>query len=110
MSDSQVSTIDDQPAVEKPARTKATKSQLADAGISGNKRIVTIHASDADGGDKAVFLGVNGVAYQIPRGKPYEVPVEVIEALKNAVVTQYKSGNDGVVKPFDVPRYAFSVS
>jgi hypothetical protein len=108
MSESQISSIDDAPVVEKP-KTRATKSQLADAGISGNKRTVTIHASDADGGDKAVFLGVNGVAYQIPRGKPHEVPVEVIEALKNAVITQYKAGADGVVKAHDVPRYAFSV-
>lgn len=109
MSDSQISSIDDQPVVEKP-KTKATKSQLSDAGISGNKRTVTIHASEADGGDKAVFLAVNGVAYQIPRGTPHDVPVEVVEALKNAVVTQYKSGADGVVKAVDVPRFAFSVS
>ncbi len=108
MSDSQISSIDDTPVIEKP-KSKATKSQLMDAGIGGAKRTVTIHASDADGGDKAVFVGVNGVGYQIPRGTPQELPLEVIEALKNAVITQYKAGADGVVKAHDVPRYAFSV-
>lgn len=109
MSDSQISTIDDQPAVAAP-KTKATKAQLREAGIGDKRRTITIHASDADGGDEAVFVGCNGVAYQIPRGVPVEVPEEVIDGLKNAVVTTYKSGADGKVKETHMPRYAFTVS
>lgn len=109
MSDSQISSIDDQP-VEKTVVKKATKAQLKDAGISGNKRIITIHPSGDDAGEEAVPVGVNGVVYQIPRGEPFEVPEEVVHALQNAVVTTYKTDGNGKAKETSMPRYAISVS
>jgi hypothetical protein len=108
MTDSQISTIDDQP--EAAPKTKATKAQLKDAGIGDKRRTVTIHVSDADGGDGDVFIGVNGVAYQIKRGAPVQLPEEVIGALQDAVITTYRSGPDGKVKATHMPRFAFSVS
>lgn len=110
--DSQISTIDDQPsAATVKATTKASKAALSQDAETGEKRrTITIHASDADGGDEAVFVSVNGVAWQIPRGKPEKVPEEVIHALELAVVTTYKSGADGKIKEQSIPRYAFSVS
>lgn len=109
--DSQISTIDDQPSAATVKATKASKAALSQDAETGEKRrTITIHASDADGGNEAVFVSVNGVAWQIPRGKPEKVPEEVIHALELATVTTYKSGNDGKVKEQSTPRFAFSVS
>lgn len=114
MSDSEVSDISDIDT--QPVKTRRQKAQedvaaiKADKPAEGQRKTIVIHQSDTDGGDKAVFVGVNGVGYQIPRGKPWDVPVEVIEALNNAVVTRYSSGKDGTVVPMNAPRYAFSVT
>ena len=102
MTDSEISTIDDKPEV-KPARRKAEPA------VAG-RRTLTIHATEGEEGSADVFIGVNGYAYNIKRGKPVQVPDEVIEALTNATITRYRSKQDGSVEMFEAPRYAFSVS
>ena len=110
MSDTTVTTIDDEtPVVEKPAKsTKAEKvkqsAALAEAGLTGNRKTITIFTGEGDAGREDVFVGVNGVSFQIKRGKPVEVPIEVVEVLKNAITTKYENG-----EAIDIPRYAFSV-
>lgn len=111
---SDISDIDQAPVV-KTRRKQAADDVIqvnganADGQLSGRRRKLTIHRSDADDGDRAVFVGINGYGYHIPRGKTVEVPDEVIEALNNAVVTRYSSGKDGKVVAMDAPRYAFTV-
>ena len=55
-----------------------------------------------------VFVSLNGYAYQIPRGVPCSVPVEVIEILQNAKQTTYTQTPTGVVER-TVQRFPFSV-
>lgn len=110
MSDTTVTTLDDEaPITEKPAkapkaeRVKQTAA-AAEAGLSGARKTITIHAGEGAAGREDVPVFVNGFGFQIKRGKPVEVPVEVIEVLKNAVTTQYENG-----EAVEVPRFAFSV-
>jgi len=56
-----------------------------DAELSGEKVNITIHEQDGDMGRDAVFVSVNGVGYQIPRGVVCAVPVEVLHVLDNSV-------------------------
>ena len=101
MSDSEISTIDDKPEVKRRAKVEEPKP---------GRRTLRIHATDGDGGQSDVFVGVNGYAYNIKRGQPVDVPQEVIDALSNASVTRYRSNQDGSTEMFETPRYAFTVS
>ena len=76
----------------------------SDAGLTGTRVTITIHAGEGTAGREDVPVFVNGYGFQIKRGKPVEVPVEVVEVLRNAVTTQYENG-----EAIDVPRFAFSV-
>jgi hypothetical protein len=120
MSDSKVTTLDDgedkadinsgsTPAVEKAAKTASTKGlnktvAAKEAGIGNDRKTITVHAGEGSAGREDVPVFVNGYGFNIKRGKPVEVPVEVIEVLKNAVTTQYENG-----EAIEVPRFAFTV-
>jgi len=126
--DTQITGLDDDlapaPATETkpeaPAKaTRATKAAAAEAkdeakpeelvrdseGLSGKKCILTIHADKGDGGNLPVFLGLNGRGWQIPRGVPCTVPVELLNVLETCVETVYDNGGPGR----EVPRFAYSV-
>lgn len=119
MTDSTVTTLDDpapdaaaQAAATAPAAktgkgAKAAAKQPAgavEAGLTGDRVTITIHSGEGSAGREDVPVFVNGFGFQIKRGKPVEVPVEVVEVLKNAVTTQYENG-----EAIEVPRFAFSV-
>ena len=109
MSDTTVTTLDDNPVIEKaPKATKAVKAQASaaftEAGLTGARKTVTIFMGEGESGREDVQVGVNGVVFNIKRGKPVEVPVEVVEVLNNAVSTKYENG-----QAVEVPRFAFSV-
>lgn len=78
-----------------------------DAQLSGKRRTITIHQTDADGGGDAVNMGLNGYAYQIPRGIPVSIPVELFEVLKNCVTTRLVQGAGGVIKEHKAQRFSF---
>lgn len=100
--------IDNKQAVAVPVH--ALKSRL-DATLSGKRKILTIHNDSADGGSDAVFLSINEFAYQIPRGVPCNVPSEVVEIMRHAIVTTYERDKiSGAVVERRTPRYAFSDS
>ena len=111
MSDTQVTTLDDDTSVaqatEKAPKTKAAKvttAAAAEAGLSGNRKTIEIHQGEGAAGREDVPVGVNGVMYLIKRGKPVEVPTEVVGVLETAVTTVYENG-----EAIDTPRFAFSV-
>jgi hypothetical protein len=106
-SESQISVIDDSPTTESMA-APATPTVAHDAAMSGRMEAVTIHSGQEDGGSDAVFIGHNGYAYQIPRDKPFTVPTEVAQILRDSVVTSYKAGAGGTFTERKTPRYAFS--
>jgi len=121
MTDSTITSIDD-PAADAAAQTAATATTATkgakgvkaaatkqaaganEAGLTGERVTITIHSGEGSAGREDVPVFVNGFGFQIKRGKPVEVPVEVVEVLKNAVTTQYENG-----EAIDVPRFAFSV-
>lgn len=78
---------------------------------------VKIHIMKLDGdtGNDDVYVGVNGKGYLIKRGEDVDVPVEVVEVLKNAVETRYHEQRDpdkpnkvALVRR-DVHSYPFSI-
>lgn len=113
MSDTQVTTLDDDtkttatPPAEKPAKGgKGSKASAAaaEAGLTGNRKTIVIHQGEGAAGREDVMVGVNGVMFMIKRGKPVDVPTEVVHVLENAVTTVYENG-----EAIDTPRFAFSV-
>lgn len=110
-SNSQVSTLDED-VNETPAAAAATTKVAGanhDSELSGKKQLLTIAASELEGGHDAVFLSLNGYSYQIPRDTPCEVPSEVVDIIKNARVTSYTTALGGGVVARHNNRYAFSV-
>lgn len=114
MSDTQVSSIDDTPVTTK-AETKSTGAKRTpkvdgfDLALSGKKKTITIHVSDAEGGQDAVPIGLNGYMYQVPRGTPVEVPEELVSILENAKTSTYHPNKDGELIERVHNRFAFSV-
>lgn len=88
----------------KPAAKDGLDQTLVNQGFSGERVTVSLPAARDDEQD-FVFVSVNTIGFQIPRGKPFSVPVEVCEVLDNAVEKRY--GRDGVGR--DVPRHPYSV-
>jgi formylmethanofuran dehydrogenase subunit B len=120
MTDSKVTTLDDSAALADEAvsstgktktvvAAKAAKGANHDSALSGKKRTVTIHPTNDEGGSDAVFLAINGYAYQIPRGIPVEVPDEVVQVLKNAKQELMSFGKGGEVTTRETQRFPFSV-
>lgn len=118
MSDSKVTTLDDSAAladeiVATPSRpktaAKAVKGANHDAALTGKTRVVTVHPTNDEAGSDAVFLSLNGYAYQIPRGVPVEVPDEVVQILKNAKQELMSFGKGGEVITRETQRFPFSV-
>lgn len=117
MSDTQVTTLDDEKTTTaaadkatgtkaKAAEAKAAKGSVAasDAGLTGNRKTIVIHQGEGAAGRDDVQVGVNGVMFNIKRGKPVDVPVEVVHVLENAVTKIYEGGEE-----ISTPRFAFSV-
>ena len=111
-SNSQISTLEDEVVATEVTQAAPSAQEITsgDAAMSGRKETITIHSSSEDGGTDAVFVGIKGYAYQIPRDKPFIVPYEVAQVLRDAVTTSYKPGANGAVSERQMPRYAFSTS
>lgn len=111
---SQVSTLEAPKAqASAPAASRAGAAQVKtnghDVALSGKKASITIHPSEGIGGDEAAAVGLNGFMYQIPRGEPQTIPVEVLHILENAVTVQLSTDKAGEIKERRVPRFAYTV-
>jgi len=97
-------------AAEAPAvRAKTSGSASGDVDPKAGKQIINIFASEAEGGNFAVLVGVNGVVYQIPRGINVEVPDAVVSVLNDAVTDVTIPLEAGGTVSRKVPRYNFRV-
>lgn len=100
--------VDDSVPQIAPAKAKDAKGKLQ------RKRIMIHKTSDASGADD-VLVGVNGRMFQIKRGVEVEVPMSVVEVLKNAVADKYewradpKLSNGGEMVKREALAYPFSV-
>jgi hypothetical protein len=110
-----VTTLDSAPAKTSAPAPAATNPDAAilikhNAQLSGKRMFLTIHASPGEGGHNAVFIGLNEVGYQVPRGKPWNVPSELVENLANATEIRYERDDDGVIQSLEVPRFAYTAT
>lgn len=105
---SQVTTLDDAPAVTAHTDVPVLGNANGNPDFSGKMEMVTIHSSEGEAGSDAVFVAHNGYAYQIPRDKPYKLPTEVVQILRDARVTSFAAGENGSFTERSRPRYAFS--
>lgn len=93
---------------DKPAAKPAKAAKGAPAAAEG-RRMVTIHPGSESDGMSAVKLGVNGVISQVPRNIPCALSEEQIEALRNAVYTEWREV-DGHFVQHDRQRFSFSIT
>lgn len=115
--DTQISSIDDEAPVAQTAAAKSAGAKRVpkvdghDIALSGKKKTITIHTSDSEGGHDAVPIGLNGYMYQVPRGMPVEVPVELVHILENARTSTYHPAGQGSTELIErvSNRFAFSV-
>ncbi|MBP2230823.1 hypothetical protein J2847_004132 [Azospirillum agricola] len=75
----------------------------------GPRAQILIERQEGPGGDRGVFVAVNGKSIIIPRGKPCDVGVPYVEALQNAVQTVYDMDDEGNISSRDVPLYPMRV-
>lgn len=128
--DSQVTTLDDAPAIAsapvkttaKPLTAKApakaapaadapdTPDADSDAAEPEIKMFnVTVHATNDASGNEVVDIQPNGRLYRLPRGVPCLVPEEVLHILENAVTTSYAVVGAAIVER-NIPRFPFSAT
>lgn len=69
---------------------------------------IRVNTEDKPGGDRPVFVAVNGNGMHIPRGKTEPIPVEYVEALENAEELVYEPSVEGLPEPRIVKSYPFS--
>jgi hypothetical protein len=118
----QVSDIDDTPSKPESVITTSTGSNKRggsdkrtvrvdgyDIALSGVKKTITIHTSEAEGGQDAVKIGLNGYMYLVPRGLPVEVPEELVKILENAKTSTFHPNKDGELTERSHNRFAYSV-
>lgn len=113
----QISSIDDESSVATAPAPKASSGKRTpkvdgfDIALSGKKKTITIHTSEAEGGHEAVPIGLNGYMYQVPRGVPVEVPEELVKILENAKTSTYHPAGNGSTELIERVhnRFAFSV-
>ena len=110
---SQVSTLEAPRAPVQPqaaAKVAAkVKSNGHDVALSGKRASITIHQSEGIGGEDAVVVGLNGFMYQIPRGTPQDVPLEVLMILENAITSIVSTDKAGAEVRREIPRHNISV-
>jgi hypothetical protein len=95
-----------------PAATKAAPGKPTPrADIKEPTCDLTIHTAEGPGGKRHVFVGVNGKAMLIPRGKRSDgVKIRYLEALNLAQETKFEFDEDAKANlPRDMPSYSFQV-
>ena len=117
-SDTQVTSLDDDagdvavaaaPVTPAKAAKASANKGTAPASDDPNRMVtLTIHQGQGDGGNDAVYVGVNEFGRLIPRGVPVEVPATVVGVLDLAVQTVYTTEGRNVIER-QVPRYAYTV-
>lgn len=100
------------PAGTPPQPTAANDEDALVAGgyQQGDKLVIQIEVGSEKGGEKPVFVAVNGVNMLIERGKPQAVGLPYVEALENAIQTLYTQDPvTGEITSRDAPIYPFRV-
>lgn len=94
---------------ESPAEAAKAEAMIRQPDQSRLYKLTIFPTSENDRGD--VFIGVNGYAYTIQRGKEVVVPQAVVDVLNNAVITTMRYFPDEPGKkpePMQIHNYPFS--
>lgn len=75
----------------------------------GPKAKILIDRQEGPGGDRPVFVAVNGKSMLIPRAVPCEVGLPYVEVLANAVQTLHDMDEEGNITSRDVPLYPMRI-
>lgn len=106
-------TIEDQKpvavqAVVQPERAAPVQGNSYSGVFSGERSVVSISVEPGEGGNQAVFVGVQSVGFQLPRGKSWNVPREVANVLRDAQRTDYvRNPITGLIETVESPRFSF---
>lgn len=95
---------DDKPAAPRRGR----QAETTGSGLSGKRAIITLHDSERipPGGQ---FIGLNGVGYLLLPGVEANVPVELMNVLNDAVMTEPVLNDRLQIDGFrQVPRLTFT--
>lgn len=103
-----VTTIDDDVPEAPEPRAKVLSGCDPTGELCGDKVELTIYATEGVGGGDAVFLSHNTTGYQIPRGKPVIVPVEVAGVIEDAKTETIEVVNGKAVVR-EANRYGFTI-
>lgn len=78
--------------------------------VAKTKKVnIIIEKQDSIDGLQDVNIMVNGIATQIKRGYVVSVPEEIVEVLKNAVITKVIKDDNGNEAFVDMPRFTWRV-
>lgn len=76
----------------------------------GDKVEILIPSTRGDDGKDDVFVGVNGSTFLIKRDEKVRIPVEILEALNNAVQKEYElDKRTDKLREVETPRYVVQV-
>jgi hypothetical protein len=95
-----------------PAGQRPTASAADPTAPAAEEPMVTIMIPQQEGADgsQPVWVSVNGRGLFIERGKPQTVKKRYVDALRNAVRTEYSQADaQAPIVARDVPSYPFSV-
>ncbi len=107
---SRVATIDDPVPAEKPQVAAApVEASAVDKRLSGKKVRVMFYDQEGDLGKGSIFADLNEVAYNIPRGVPVDLPVEVLHIFNNAVYKVIETDEAAEMRETTMMRFAFQV-
>ncbi|WP_042700702.1 hypothetical protein [Azospirillum sp. B506] len=93
------------------AATAETPAHAVDPGSyqRGPKATIMIDRQEGPGGDRAVFVAVNGKSMLIPRAQTCEVGLPYVEVLAHATQTLYDMDEEGNISSRDVPLYPMRI-
>lgn len=75
----------------------------------GPRAKIVIARDEKPGGDRPVFVAVNGKSMLIPRAEPCDVGLPYVEALLHATQTLYDMDEEGHITSREVPLYPMQI-
>lgn len=81
--------------VDADAQEDASPAETAEMRALKAQKRVKIRIFENPAHPRSIFVGVNGVSFVIRPGAVVEVPVSVVEALRNATPTTYRQVEEG---------------
>ena len=100
------------PTIQASATTSVAehiKGAKHDDSLSGDRIELTFYSGESDISKLPIFLGLNGVGYNIPRDKMVSIPIEVFNnCVANAVEEHVAQTKDGIVSS-NRPRYSYQI-